>query len=52
MILIQLLFTCRDPVYFDDNWLNRIKTEVGDNWRLKVFLFVFTPVKSSNICAV
>ncbi|NXA50032.1 HOOK3 protein, partial [Nothocercus julius] len=25
-----------DPVYFDENWLNRIKTEVGDNWRLKV----------------
>ncbi|XP_068032986.1 protein Hook homolog 3 isoform X4 [Anomalospiza imberbis] len=25
-----------DPAYFDDNWLNRIKTEVGDNWRLKV----------------
>ncbi|XP_006509213.1 protein Hook homolog 3 isoform X3 [Mus musculus] len=25
-----------DPVYFDDNWLNRIKTEVGDNWRLKI----------------
>ncbi|NXF21696.1 HOOK3 protein, partial [Rhodinocichla rosea] len=26
-----------DPAYFDENWLNRIKTEVGDNWRLKVF---------------
>nr|KAF6427649.1 hook microtubule tethering protein 3 [Rousettus aegyptiacus] len=25
-----------DPVYFDENWLNRIKTEVGDNWRLKI----------------
>ncbi|XP_055648967.1 protein Hook homolog 3-like isoform X3 [Falco peregrinus] len=25
-----------DPTYFDENWLNRIKTEVGDNWRLKV----------------
>ncbi|XP_026648705.1 protein Hook homolog 3 isoform X4 [Zonotrichia albicollis] len=25
-----------DPAYFDENWLNRIKTEVGDNWRLKV----------------
>ncbi|XP_069631259.1 protein Hook homolog 3-like isoform X1 [Haliaeetus albicilla] len=25
-----------DPSYFDENWLNRIKTEVGDNWRLKV----------------
>uniref|UniRef100_A0A663FGN7 Protein Hook homolog 3 n=1 Tax=Aquila chrysaetos chrysaetos TaxID=223781 RepID=A0A663FGN7_AQUCH len=25
-----------DPAYFHDNWLNRIKTEVGDNWRLKV----------------
>ncbi|KAG2466543.1 HOOK3 protein, partial [Polypterus senegalus] len=25
-----------DPSYFDDNWINRIKTEVGDNWRLKV----------------
>ncbi|KAB1257512.1 Protein Hook-like protein 3 [Camelus dromedarius] len=26
----------RDPAYFDENWLNRIKTEVGDNWRLKI----------------
>ncbi|XP_075595064.1 protein Hook homolog 3-like isoform X4 [Balearica regulorum gibbericeps] len=25
-----------DPSYFDENWLNRIKTEAGDNWRLKV----------------
>ncbi|XP_074424253.1 protein Hook homolog 3-like isoform X2 [Larus michahellis] len=25
-----------DPTYFDESWLNRIKTEVGDNWRLKV----------------
>ncbi|XP_045444793.1 protein Hook homolog 3 isoform X4 [Pipistrellus kuhlii] len=25
-----------DPVYFDENWLNRIKSEVGDNWRLKI----------------
>uniref|UniRef100_A0A8B9Z584 Calponin-homology (CH) domain-containing protein n=1 Tax=Buteo japonicus TaxID=224669 RepID=A0A8B9Z584_9AVES len=25
-----------DPAYFHENWLNRIKTEVGDNWRLKV----------------
>nr|XP_023965048.2 protein Hook homolog 3 isoform X5 [Chrysemys picta bellii] len=25
-----------DPAYFDDNWLSRIKTEVGDNWRLKI----------------
>ncbi|XP_048359928.1 protein Hook homolog 3 isoform X2 [Sphaerodactylus townsendi] len=24
-----------DPAYFDENWLNRIKPEVGDNWRLK-----------------
>ncbi|XP_069482511.1 protein Hook homolog 3 isoform X2 [Ambystoma mexicanum] len=24
-----------DPTYFDDNWLTRVKTEVGDNWRLK-----------------
>ncbi|KAK4816789.1 hypothetical protein QYF61_022901 [Mycteria americana] len=32
-----LHFLCfRDPAYFDENWLNRIKTEVGDNWRLKV----------------
>ncbi|KAG8454885.1 hypothetical protein GDO86_001201 [Hymenochirus boettgeri] len=26
----------KDPVYFDENWLNRIKTDVGDNWRLKI----------------
>ncbi|XP_073517253.1 protein Hook homolog 3 isoform X1 [Phyllobates terribilis] len=25
-----------EPTYFDDNWLNRIKTDVGDNWRLKI----------------
>ncbi|XP_041090324.1 protein Hook homolog 3 isoform X2 [Polyodon spathula] len=25
-----------DPAYFDDNWINRIKTEAGDNWRLKI----------------
>uniref|UniRef100_A0AAY4A7V2 Calponin-homology (CH) domain-containing protein n=1 Tax=Denticeps clupeoides TaxID=299321 RepID=A0AAY4A7V2_9TELE len=24
-----------DLVYFNDNWINRIKSEVGDNWRLK-----------------
>ncbi|KAG7477145.1 hypothetical protein MATL_G00090960 [Megalops atlanticus] len=25
-----------DIVYFNDNWISRIKSEVGDNWRLKV----------------
>uniref|UniRef100_A0AAZ3RUF0 Protein Hook homolog 3 n=1 Tax=Oncorhynchus tshawytscha TaxID=74940 RepID=A0AAZ3RUF0_ONCTS len=25
-----------DIVYFTDNWISRIKPEVGDNWRLKV----------------
>ncbi|KAJ8338911.1 hypothetical protein SKAU_G00356970 [Synaphobranchus kaupii] len=25
-----------DVVYFNDGWINRIKSEVGDNWRLKV----------------
>ncbi|XP_055498621.1 protein Hook homolog 3 isoform X1 [Leucoraja erinacea] len=25
-----------DPAWFDDTWINRIKSEVGDNWRLKV----------------
>nr|XP_015218583.1 PREDICTED: protein Hook homolog 3 isoform X3 [Lepisosteus oculatus] len=25
-----------DVSYFNDNWISRIKTEVGDNWRLKV----------------
>ncbi|XP_064415232.1 protein Hook homolog 3 [Latimeria chalumnae] len=25
-----------DASYFDENWINRIKTEVGDNWRLKI----------------
>ncbi|XP_069623781.1 protein Hook homolog 3 isoform X1 [Ranitomeya imitator] len=25
-----------EPTYFDENWLNRIKTDVGDNWRLKI----------------
>uniref|UniRef100_A0A4W3JGX7 Hook microtubule tethering protein 3 n=1 Tax=Callorhinchus milii TaxID=7868 RepID=A0A4W3JGX7_CALMI len=25
-----------DQSWFDDTWINRVKTEVGDNWRLKV----------------
>ncbi|XP_048874733.1 protein Hook homolog 3 isoform X2 [Brienomyrus brachyistius] len=25
-----------DSVYFNDVWLSRIKTDVGDNWRLKI----------------
>ncbi|KAM4054066.1 protein Hook homolog 3 isoform 1-T1 [Anomaloglossus baeobatrachus] len=25
-----------EPTYFDENWLNRIKSDVGDNWRLKI----------------
>ncbi|XP_062902784.1 protein Hook homolog 3 isoform X3 [Mobula hypostoma] len=25
-----------DQSWFDDTWINRIKTEVGENWRLKV----------------
>ncbi|XP_048114713.1 protein Hook homolog 3 isoform X2 [Alosa alosa] len=25
-----------DHVYFNDNWISRIKPEVGDNWRLKI----------------
>uniref|UniRef100_A0A3B3Q2M9 Protein Hook homolog 3 n=1 Tax=Paramormyrops kingsleyae TaxID=1676925 RepID=A0A3B3Q2M9_9TELE len=25
-----------DSVYFNDAWLSRIKTDVGDNWRLKI----------------
>ncbi|XP_078260298.1 protein Hook homolog 3 isoform X1 [Rhinoraja longicauda] len=25
-----------DQSWFDDTWINRIKSEVGDNWRLKV----------------
>ncbi|XP_064873222.1 protein Hook homolog 3-like isoform X1 [Oncorhynchus nerka] len=25
-----------DIVYFTDNWIGRIKPEVGDNWRLKI----------------
>ncbi|XP_041915135.1 protein Hook homolog 3 isoform X1 [Alosa sapidissima] len=25
-----------DNVYFNDNWISRIKPEVGDNWRLKI----------------
>ncbi|XP_078532464.1 protein Hook homolog 3 isoform X1 [Lissotriton helveticus] len=25
-----------DPTYFDENWMTRVKTEVGDNWRLKI----------------
>ncbi|XP_038826889.1 protein Hook homolog 3-like [Salvelinus namaycush] len=25
-----------DIVYFTDNWISRIKPEVGDNWRLKI----------------
>ncbi|KAI4888350.1 hypothetical protein NFI96_032615, partial [Prochilodus magdalenae] len=25
-----------DGVYFNDGWISRIKSEVGDNWRLKI----------------
>ncbi|XP_056132432.1 protein Hook homolog 1 [Lampris incognitus] len=25
-----------DPAWFNDGWLSRIKTDVGDNWRLKM----------------
>ncbi|XP_036436621.1 protein Hook homolog 3 isoform X2 [Colossoma macropomum] len=25
-----------DAVYFSDSWISRIKSEVGDNWRLKI----------------
>ncbi|XP_066507760.1 protein Hook homolog 3 isoform X3 [Hoplias malabaricus] len=25
-----------DGVYFSDSWISRIKSEVGDNWRLKI----------------
>ncbi|KAJ8286679.1 hypothetical protein GJAV_G00041910 [Gymnothorax javanicus] len=25
-----------DTVYFNDGWISRIKSEVGDNWRLKI----------------
>uniref|UniRef100_A0A667X4W5 Hook microtubule-tethering protein 1 n=1 Tax=Myripristis murdjan TaxID=586833 RepID=A0A667X4W5_9TELE len=25
-----------DPAWFSDGWLSRIKTDVGDNWRLKM----------------
>ncbi|KAM8827605.1 protein Hook homolog 3 isoform 1-T1 [Spinachia spinachia] len=25
-----------DAVYFDDVWISRVKSEVGDNWRLKI----------------
>lgn len=27
---------CRDPSWFTDGWLSRIKTDIEDNWRLKV----------------
>lgn len=27
---------CRDPAFFSDGWQARIKTDVADNWRLKV----------------
>lgn len=25
-----------DAIYFNDGWISRIKSEVGDNWRLKI----------------
>lgn len=52
-------FCCRDPVWFSDGWLSRIKADVEDNWRLKVqnsalshilclpsltFIFCWTPL--------
>lgn len=27
---------CRDPTWFTESWLGRIKSDVADNWRLKV----------------
>lgn len=30
---------CRDPAWFSDSWLSRIKTDVEENWRLKVLSF-------------
>lgn len=37
---------CRDPAWFTDGWLGRIKTDVEDNWRLKVQTCVVFPVPS------
>lgn len=37
---------CRDPAWFTDGWLGRIKTDVEDNWRLKVHTCVVFPVPS------
>lgn len=38
----QVEFSCalahRDPAWFNETWLSRIKEESGDNWRLKVMV--------------
>lgn len=30
---------CRDPAWFSESWLSRLKTDVEENWRLKVLSF-------------
>uniref|UniRef100_H2VD55 Calponin-homology (CH) domain-containing protein n=1 Tax=Takifugu rubripes TaxID=31033 RepID=H2VD55_TAKRU len=32
---------CRDPAWFSESWLSRIKTDVEENWRLKVLSSLF-----------
>ncbi len=36
-----MYFNYRDPSWFNESWLARIKEDVGDNVRLKVGLFFF-----------
>lgn len=34
--LLCWCWCCRDPAWFSESWLGRIKSDVEDNWRLKV----------------
>uniref|UniRef100_A0AAY5KYE2 Hook microtubule-tethering protein 1 n=1 Tax=Esox lucius TaxID=8010 RepID=A0AAY5KYE2_ESOLU len=36
LTLDHVALPCRDPVWFSESWLGRIKEDVGNNWRLKM----------------
>lgn len=42
----SLCLSLSDGMYFNDAWISRIKPEVGDNWRLKVFV-----CSQSHLCS-
>jgi predicted small integral membrane protein len=43
-ISVLLIFSCffvSAPEWFGDSWMSKIKTDAGDNWRLKVRWITF-----------